>query len=83
MPFYEYQVAKNETGCEFCRAPFERLQKISDKHITVCPECGSPIVRLISLPSVGGSKSSFDDRAKNAGFHKLQRLGKGEYEKKY
>ena len=83
MPFYEYQVAKNEKGCEFCSASFEVLQKISDSHLSVCPECGAGVVRLISAPFIGGSKSGFDDRAKNAGFHKLERLGKGEYEKKY
>ena len=39
--------------------------------------------KMISAPSVGASQSNFDDRAKNAGFHKLQKLGKGEYEKQY
>ncbi len=83
MPFYEYQVVENEEGCEFCRASFELLQKISDENLKICPECGAAVCRLISVPSIGGSKTGFDDRAKNAGFHKLERLGKGEYEKKY
>ena len=39
--------------------------------------------KLISAPSVGASKSSFDNRAKAGGFSKLKRVGKGEYEKKY
>lgn len=83
MPFYEYQVNENEKGCEFCRNSFEMLQKISDDNLEKCPECGSSVVRLISVPSIGGSKTGFDERAKNAGFHKLQRLGAGEYEQKY
>jgi hypothetical protein len=41
------------------------------------------VARQISVPSVGGSKSGFDDRAKNAGFSKLKKLGSGEYEKQY
>ncbi len=83
MPFYEYQVVESKKGCAFCEDSFELLQKISDEHLKVCPECGASVVRLISAPSIGSSKSGLDDRAKNAGFHKLQRLGKGEYEKKY
>ena len=83
MPFYEYQVVEKEEGCDFCSVSFEILQKISDENIKICPECGTPVRRLISIPSIGGSKTGFDDRAKNAGFHKLERLGKGEYEKKY
>ncbi len=83
MPFYEYQVMDGEKGCDFCRNSFEVLQKISDNHLATCPHCGALVKRIISAPSIGASKSGFDERAKNAGFHKLQRLGKGEYEKKY
>ena len=43
----------------------------------------APSVRVISAPSLGKSQSSLDDRAKAAGFTKLKRLGKGEYEKQY
>jgi hypothetical protein len=39
--------------------------------------------KRISLPSIGSSASGVDDRAKKAGFHKLKRTGKGEYEKLY
>ena len=34
-------------------------------------------------PAIGRSISSLDNRAKAAGFSKLKRLGKGEYEKQY
>jgi hypothetical protein len=41
------------------------------------------VKKLISAPRVGASQSNFDDRAKASGFHKLKKLGKGEYEKQY
>ncbi len=40
MPRYEYQ-------CEECGVRFERIQKFSDKPITVCPECDGDAHRLI------------------------------------
>ena len=83
MPIYEYQAAEGETGCPLCSNGFERLQTLSEPKLAKCPKCGAPIVRVISAPSVGKSVSSLDDRAKAAGFTKLKRLGKGEYEKQY
>lgn len=83
MPIYEYQVKDGEKGCSRCEAGFELMQKISDARLEKCPDCGSPVVKLISAHSVGGSQSGLDDRAKAAGFHKLKKLGSGEYEKKY
>jgi putative FmdB family regulatory protein len=62
---------------------FEEIQKMSDPPLETCPKCGSPLAKLISVSSVGHSVSGLDQRAKAAGFHKLQKLGKGEYEKKY
>jgi putative FmdB family regulatory protein len=83
MPIYEYQAASGKHACPYCRERFERLQRLSDPPLTNCPACGSELRKLISAPAVGGSKSNFDDRAKSAGFHKLKKLGKGEYEKEY
>ena len=83
MPIYEYQAAEGEKGCKFCAEGFERIQTLSEPKLEKCPECGGKIVRVISAPSVGKSVSSLDDRAKAAGFTKLKRLGKGEYEKQY
>jgi predicted nucleic acid-binding Zn ribbon protein len=59
------------------------MRKLSDPPLERCPECGAEIVKLISAPVVGASKSGFDDRAKSAGFHKLRKVSKGEYEKEY
>ncbi|NLB54340.1 MAG: zinc ribbon domain-containing protein [Lentisphaerae bacterium] len=83
MPIYEYQAKDPEKSCEKCLHPFEELQKISDPTLTKCPACGNLVRKIISVPSVGGSVSGFDDRAKSAGFSKFQKLGKGEYERKY
>lgn len=44
MPIYEYR-------CQKCLHEFERLQKISDKPTTECPECGGPVDRLVSHTS--------------------------------
>ncbi len=84
MPIYEYGARDPASqGCAKCRDGFEILQRISDPHLTVCPDCGAPVVKQISAPNVGASASGFDDRAKATGFHKLKKTGKGEYEKLY
>ena len=83
MPIREYICCDESKGCDFCRKGFEQLEKIEQSPIAFCPKCGVPVERKISPPRVGGSRSGFDDRAKNAGFHKLKRLGHGEYEKQY
>lgn len=44
MPFYEYQ-------CSACGEQTEVMQKISDKPLRKCPECGkNALVKLISAP---------------------------------
>ncbi len=83
MPIYEYEARHAKRRCDHCGNGFEVLQRMSDPPLTTCPQCGSPVVRRISTPSLGRSQASFDDRAQQAGFHKLKRLGKGEYEKQY
>jgi len=83
MPIREYQVNDPAQGCAACCRPFERLERLQAPPLDKCPVCGAPISRLISAPVVGGSKSSLDRRASQAGFHKLKRLGRGEYEKQY
>jgi putative FmdB family regulatory protein len=41
MPAYEYE-------CVACSRHFERRQKMSDAPVSVCPECGGSVKRLIS-----------------------------------
>jgi len=83
MPIYEYEAKSNREACPHCRDGFERMQRLSDAPLVSCPACGAAIRKRISAPSLGASQSGFDDRAKSSGFHKLQKLGNGEYEKKY
>jgi putative FmdB family regulatory protein len=83
MPIYEYLCADAARGCDYCRNGFEQMRKLADPPLETCPRCAAPVAKVFSAPSIGASKSGFDARAKSAGFHKLQRLGHGEYEKKY
>ncbi len=83
MPIHEYICSDASKGCEYCRAGFENLEKLGESPLANCPRCGAPVERRISAPSFGKIKSTLDDRAKSAGFHKLKKLGKGEYEKQY
>lgn len=83
MPIYEYSAKEDAEACDHCRPGFELLRSSSAAPLEKCPECGAPVVKLISPPTIGTSSSSLDDRARGAGFHKLKRLGKGEYEKQY
>jgi putative FmdB family regulatory protein len=83
MPIYEYEARDPEAGCARCRAGFDCLQSLAEAPLDHCPACGAAVRRRISAPSVGLSRSGLDDRARDAGFHKLKRLGKGEYEKQY
>ena len=83
MPVYDYEAREPESSCSHCVHGFECKQSIRDAHLTQCPVCGHPIRRVITAPAIGRSKSTLDARAKSAGFTKLKRLGKGEYEKMY
>jgi putative FmdB family regulatory protein len=83
MPIREYIASDTEKCCDHCRKGFEQIENVDAKPLTTCPRCGAAIQRQLSSPNVGGSKSGLDQRAKNAGFSKLGKLGKGEYEKEY
>jgi putative FmdB family regulatory protein len=61
---------------------FERRQKISDERLSQCPECRSPVRRVISAPSL--ALDSVDTSEKNIGdkgFTQYRKLEKGLYEK--
>ena len=84
MPLYSYErIDSDAAGCGHCRDGFEVLQPISAQPLTHCPACGAPVRRCLPHINIGRSVSGLDDRAKEAGFTKLKRLGKGEYEKVY
>ncbi len=83
MPIREYQARDPARACDSCRSRFERIERLTEDPLQSCPSCGAALVRLISAPAVGSSQSGLDDRAKSAGFHKLKKTSKGEYEKLY
>ena len=83
MPTYEYEAADPSHACPTCQNGFELVRALRDPPVTNCPQCGSPMRKVIAAPAIGRSASSLDDRAQHAGFSKLKRLGKGEYEKQY
>jgi putative FmdB family regulatory protein len=45
MPLYEYE-------CTACHRHTEKIQKFSDREITICPHCGGPLERVISAPAI-------------------------------
>ena len=45
MPIYEYE-------CNACQKRFERMQRLSDPLITVCPHCGGGVRKAISAPAI-------------------------------
>ena len=51
MPAYEYQ-------CDTCEDHFERRQKMSEKALETCPQCGGHVRRLISGGAGAITKSS-------------------------
>ena len=83
MPIYEY--AAVGTGCPHCAAHFDVLQKLRDEPLTQCPQCGAPVTRIISAPSVavGGAHLTQEKHAEKHGFTQYRRTGKGVYEKAY
>lgn len=83
MPIYEYAAADTGKSCDHCKTGFEVLQNLSDDALSTCPQCSNAISKQISAPNVGASEAGFDDRAKSAGFSKLKKVSKGEYEKLY
>ena len=83
MPFYRYQATDETNVCLHCGDGFEIRQGVSDPALDACPWCGAPVGRVPSAMAIGFSQSGLDDRAKSLGFSKLERIGKGEYERKF
>ena len=83
MPIYVYEAKDGAKSCAKCREGFEISQSMKDDKLTVCPDCGSPIMRVIQAPGLTHSRTDLHYRAKRAGFHSLKRVQKGEYEKMY
>lgn len=83
MPVYIYEARDESASCSRCRGGFDVVQRLAESALTVCPHCGNPVRKRLTAVAIGRSRSSLDSRAKAAGFTKLKRLGRGEYEKQY
>ena len=83
MPIYVYKAKNTKKACSYCRQGFEILQKTNDAILCHCPKCGASIDRVFAPFAQGYSKTGFDSKAKEKGFHKLKRVDKGKYEKLY
>jgi len=89
VPTYVYarQSDAKEEGCSWCRLSFEKVQRMSEEALTVCPNCGAPIERVLQAPMLGNVdnalKGPSDAAIKAAGFTKFKRAGKGKYEKQF
>ncbi|MBU0638181.1 MAG: zinc ribbon domain-containing protein [Planctomycetes bacterium] len=83
MPTYEYRARDTQESCDNCRDSFEVRQAMSDRPLDKCPECGSPVERLISRCSVRTSPSEksmlSDKNLKEKGFRKLVNEGDGRF----
>jgi len=75
MPVYEYEHLG--PGCGKGKR-FEFIQRILSAKLTVCPDCGTEVRRLISLVAI--STPTTDSKLKSHGFTKLVRRDKGVYE---
>ncbi len=78
MPIYEYEHVK--THGPACELVFEEMQAMSAEPLTVCPVCGKPVHRIVSL-SIGKMNKFAKTNLKDKGFTKLVRRDKGVYEK--
>jgi len=81
MPIYEY-IPEGAERCEYCRDGFEHLQKISDPVLLACPQCNSPVRRVISAPNISKSGPSLaPDNLERHGFTQYRKSDKGVYHK--
>jgi putative FmdB family regulatory protein len=82
VPTYEYITEDQDNSCEYCHDVFEEIQSIKDDALTVCPECSSPIRKLVSLIHgcviKGKEPNQYNDcvgartwRDKNGNLHKV------------
>lgn len=81
MPLYEYEhsaaASSDHPACSMGEV-FTIRQSIHDDRLAACPECGTPVSRLISRPMIMTPKGDTDLR--NLGFTKLVKRDTGVYE---
>jgi putative FmdB family regulatory protein len=75
MPLYEYEHIDKE--CRLGKI-FEVQHPMSDKALTICPECRGPIKKIISKINISAPKTNSE--LKDLGFTKLVKRDDGVYE---
>lgn len=81
MPTYVYQVIEDD-GTD--GLVFEVMQRMSDPPLTVHPESGKPVKKLLAAPHAMtrfGPGNLSNDRLGKLGFTKYEKAGDGHYEK--
>ena len=78
MPLYDYQAKDPAQSCDLCREGFSQLQSTKDDALKVCPQCGAPVQRLVSMVGIATPKTNSE--LKNLGFTKLVKRDTGVYE---
>ncbi len=83
MPIYVYQAITQEKSCNYCSESFDQYQSMSDQPLTSCPQCHSPIHRVIQpVGMTMGRKHLLDEgNMKKHGFTKLVNEGGGKFRK--
>ena len=87
MPLYTYQAKSIDHACGHCVLPFDVMQKLADERLSVCPECGSPIKKIIAAVhlntgTTGSPSTTLSERnIEKNGFTQYRKVGKGQYEK--
>jgi putative FmdB family regulatory protein len=75
MAVYEYE--HEEEPCGLGKV-FEITQSIKDEPMTQCPECKTPVKRIISITNINTPKTNSE--LKDMGFTKLVKKDTGVYE---
>lgn len=86
MPTYVYEVVGREGDASAC---FEVEQRMSDPPLSVHPETGEPVRRVIQPPHIGGrwteltasGREAKQKRMADLGFTKYAKTESGRYEK--
>lgn len=85
MPTYVYEPLNERKSCKICRDGFETEQSMKDNALRKCPECGSPVKRVITSVNISTAPSTkqilSDKNIKKHGFTKLINEGDGKFRK--
>jgi putative FmdB family regulatory protein len=79
MPIYEYE--HKAAPPESCETRFEVLQKASDDALSICPNCGAEVKRVVSHAQFRTKTDHSPDRAAAKGFTTYKKSGEGVWEK--